>query len=304
VVIKKGVAMYYYRRLPAFEYVAPKSVEETASFLQAHSEETRVMAGGTMVLHRMKERIGVKKYLMSLKSISGLDTIAAGGSRLTLGAMLCHQAIADAPVVRKAAGVLSLACARLGTPQIRAMGTLGGNVACNLSTAETVPVLMALGADVTLVSAKGKRTVPVEEIYKEINEGEFVTEIIVPIIKPQSWGYEKLATRERFDYATVSAAVTMTTSGRLCQDVRIAVGGVTLPTRRARRAEELLKGKSLNDKQIREAAKQAAQDARIGADIHISSEYKKELLAVVILRALRQSMDRIERMASRKGRRS
>ena len=282
--------MYYYRRLPTFEYVAPTSVQEAVSFLAAHEAETRVMAGGTITLHRLKERIGLKKYLMSLKAIPGLDTIASSSSQPKLGPMALHQAVADTPAVKKGCGMLSFACARLATPQIRAMGTLGGNVACNLATAEIVPVLMALGGEAVLVRAKGSRTVSVEELYKELKDGELVTEIVVPVAKGRVWGYEKWAVRERFDYATVSAAVAMTMTGRVCKDVRIALGGVTLPTRRAHRAEKILNGRSVTDKRIiDEVAKAAAEDARTGADILFTAEYKKELVEVMVRRALKQA---------------
>ena len=284
--------MYYYRRLPPFEYVAPTSVQEAVNFLAAHKAETRVMAGGTITLHRLKERIGLKKYLMSLKAIPGLDAIASepfpAETRLHGPPSGCCRR----PAVKKGCGMLAFACARLGTPQIRAMGTLGGNVACNLATAETVPVLMALGGEATLVNAKGSRTVPVEELYKELKEGELVTEIMVPVVKGQVWGYEKWAVRERFDYATVSAAVAMTMAGRVCKDVRIALGGVTLPTRRAHRAEDLLKGRSVTDKRIDEAAKAAAEDARTGADVLFTAEYKKELVTVMVRRALKQASEK------------
>jgi CO/xanthine dehydrogenase FAD-binding subunit len=93
-------------------------------------------------------------------------------------------------------------------------------------------------------------------------------------------------------------------SGRICRDVRIALGGVTLPTRRARRAEDLLKGGPVTNKRIDEAAKQAVEDGRIGADVCFSAGYKKELLAVMVRRALRQSMDRMASTASREGRRA
>ena len=78
----------------------------------------------------------------------------------------------------------------------------------------------------------------------------------------------------------------------MCKDVRIGLGGVTLPTRRAYRAEELLKGESLTDKRMDEAAKQAAEDARTGADILFTAEYKKELVAVMVKRALKQASEK------------
>ena len=143
--------------------------------------------------------------------------------------------------------------------------------------------------EVMLASAKGSRTVPVEELYKELKDVELVTQIVVPVVKGQTWGYEKWAMRKRHDYATVAAAVTMTMAGRVCKEVRIALGGVTLPTRRAHRAEEVLNGRSITDKHIDEAAKKAAEDARTGADIHFTAEYKKELVAVMVRRALKQA---------------
>jgi carbon-monoxide dehydrogenase medium subunit len=286
----KERAMYYYRRLPQFEYVAPGSLKEAASFLQAHPRETRVMAGGTILLHRMKERIGVKKYVMSLKAVPGLDAIGKAPGQVKIGSMVTIQTIADAPVVRRQCGLLAAACRMLGTPQIRSMGTIGGNVACNLATAEIVPVLIALDAQATLAGAKGSRTVSVEELYKEVRDGEFVTEILVPVKAGQAWGYEKWAMRKRFDYATVSAAVAIAGTGRVCKDAKIALGGVTLLTRRARRAEEILKGRSLTNRLIVEAAEAAAEDARTGADIHFTAEYKKELIKVMVSRALKQAV--------------
>ena len=213
--------MYYYRRLPQFEYVAPTSVEEVRYFLQANQAETRVIAGGTITLHRMKERIGVKKYLMSLKAIPGLDKISANGdAKLKIGPMATIQSVADSPIVRKAVRAACRCLQHAGTPQIRSMGTIGGNVACNLATAETMPVLTALGAEAKLTSAAGSRTVLIEELYKELKDGEILTEILVPVVLKARSGYEKWAMRKKFDYATISAAVVMTLAGgKTCKEV-------------------------------------------------------------------------------------
>ena len=281
--------MSYYRRLPPFEYIAPESVEDAAAFLAAHQAETRIMAGGTIVVHRMKERIGVKKYLMSLKAIPALDAVSTGSGQLKLGSMALLQTVADAPAVKKGCAMLAFACSKLGTPQIRAMGTLGGNVASHLATAETAPVLVALNGEATLINAKGSRTIAIENLHKELKEGDILTAILIPVIKDQRWGYEKWAMRKKLDYATTCAAVAMTMTGKACKNVRIGLGGVTLPTRRAHRAEELLEGRSITDKLIQEAASVAAEDAHTGADIHFTAEYKKELVAVMVKRALKQA---------------
>jgi aerobic carbon-monoxide dehydrogenase medium subunit len=283
--------MSYYRRLPQFEYVAPKSVEEVCSFLQANQAETRVMAGGTITLHRMKERIGVKKYLMSLKAVPGMDNIANGGGKLKIGPMASIQAVADSKVVRKQSPMLSEACSLHSTPQIRSMGTIGGNVACNLATAELMPVFTALGAEAKLTSAAGSRTVLVEDLYKELKDGEILTEILVPVEAEAKAGYEKWAMRKKFDYATISAAVVLTlASGKKCKEARLGLGGVTLPTRRAKRAEDMLKGQSVTDALIEQVAQAASEDAHVGADVNFTGDYKKELVKVMVRRAIKKAL--------------
>ncbi len=283
--------MYYYRRLPQIEYVAPKGLDEACSFLKAHAAETRVMAGGTITLHRMKERIGVKKYLLSLKGVLNLDGISASkDGRLSIGPMASIQAVADSKVVRKQCALLADACSIHSTPQIRNMGTIGGNVACNLATAETVPVLAALGAQVKLTSSAGSRTVPVEELYKELKDGESLTEILVPAVGEAKAGYEKWAMRKRFDYATISAAAALSISGKKCTAARVALGGVTLPTRRPKQAEDMLKGQAVTDALIEQVAEAAAKEARVGADVYFTADYKRELVKVMVRRAIKKAL--------------
>jgi aerobic carbon-monoxide dehydrogenase medium subunit len=283
--------MHYYRRLPQFEYVAPKGLDEVCSFLKAHVAETRVMAGGTIMLHRMKERIGVKKYLLSLKAIPNLDGISASkDGRLSIGPMASIQAVADSRVVRKQCVLLADACSIHSTPQMRNMGTIGGNVACNLATAEAVPVLAALGAEAKLTSAAGSRMVLVEELYKELKDGEVLTEILVPATGDTKAGYEKWAMRKRFDYATISAAAALSMSGKKCTAARIAVGGVTLPTRIPKRATDMLKGQAVTDALIEQVAEAASEDARVGADVYFTVDYKKELVKVMVRRAIKKAL--------------
>jgi carbon-monoxide dehydrogenase medium subunit len=251
-----------------------------------------VIAGGTITLHRMKERIGVKKYLLSLKAIPGLDNMSANGDgKLKIGPMALIQSVADAPIVRKQCALLGLACSMHGTPQIRNMGTIGGNVACSLATAETMPVLTALGAEAKLTSTAGSRTVLIEELYKELKDGEILTEILVPAVAERRSGYEKWAMRKKFDYATISAAVVMTLAGgKTCKEARLGLGGVTLPTRRAKRAEDMLKGQSVTDALIEQVAQAAAEDAHVGADVNFTGDYKKELVKVMVRRAINKAM--------------
>jgi len=139
--------MNYYRRLPDFDYAAPKSIGEVSALLDRYKGDTRLLAGGTVVLHQMKERAVVRPCVIGLKGVAGLDTIAFDkGTGLTIGSMTLLQTIADSARVEANCPLLAKVCGRLGTPQIRNMGTIGGNVAMRFSTSETLPVLIALKA--------------------------------------------------------------------------------------------------------------------------------------------------------------
>ena len=283
--------MYYYRRMPKFDYLAPKSIDEVSSLLQQHKGEARILAGGTIVLHRMKERIGVRPYLIGIQAVPGLDTITHDSKAgLKIGAMARLQAIAESADVKKACSLLSAVCAQLGTPQIRNMGTIGGNVASRFATAETVPALIALGAKAKALTSGGEKTFLVEELYKELKDGDFIAEISVPALPAKTTtGYKKFAVRERFDYATVAAAVIMSMDGKTCKDIKIGLGGVTLQTMRAKSAEEALKGQVLTDALIEKAAAVAADSGNVGSDVMFSAEYKKKVLKTMVKRALREA---------------
>ena len=279
----------YYRRLPKFEYLAPGNIEEARSLLLEHKGKARVTAGGTIVVHRMKERVGVRKFLIGLKAIKDLDFIQFDqSSGLRIGAMATLQSLTDSPVVRKRFPILGWACGNLGTPQIRAMGTIGGNICSKFPAAETVPVLIALGATARILTADGEKTVPVETLNRGLKQTDLLVEVHVPTPAADTgWGYEKYALRERLDYATASAAVVLTSMKGRCKDIRIALGGVS--AKRAKQAERAVRGQSKSDRVIERAARAAGKNAKPLADIHFSGEYKKELLKVMVRRALDQA---------------
>jgi carbon-monoxide dehydrogenase medium subunit len=172
------------------------------------------------------------------------------------------------------------------------MGTIGGNIASRFATAETVPALIALGAVAKIVTTVGEKTIPIENLYRELKGEELITEIRVPAsASGLSGGYEKFAIRERVDYATVSAVAVIVIDKGICKDIKIAVGGVTLSTMRAKRAEDTLRGKTITDTLIEKTAQMVSEDGKTGADIYFSAEYKKELLKTMVQRAIKQALE-------------
>ncbi len=283
--------MYYYRRLPKFEYMAPQSIGEVSALLGQHKGEARILAGGTIVLHRMKERIGVRPYVIGIKGVPDLHTLAVEKTgALRLGSLAGLQEIADVAEVKRNFPLLSTVCGALGTPQIRNMGTIGGNVACRFATAETVPALIALAAKAKIVAGAGEKLALVEELYKEMKDGDLITEIRVPALPPRTTtGYKKFAVRERLDYAIVAASVLMTMDGRTCREIRIGLGGVTLQTMRARAAEDMMRGERVTEGLIKKAAGIAADNAAVGSDMMFSRDYKKKVLKAMVERAIKEA---------------
>jgi len=282
--------MDYYRRLPEFEYLAPKSVDEALSLIERHQSDLRIMAGGTIVVHRMKERTGVRKFLMGLKQIPELDYVRFDASTgLRIGGMASLQSVADSLLVKEKYALLSTACAMLGTPQIRHMGTIGGNVGSKLPAAETVPALIALGAEVKMVSQKGERTIPLEALNVELKQTELLLEIRVPANSAnRKWGYEKFGVREKYDYAAASAAVVMFGDTGPAKDVRIAIGGV--PSKRMDAAEAVVKGRKITEELIEKAAQTVSESAKTTGDLFFSAAYKKELVGVLVKRAFSKAL--------------
>ena len=285
--------MTYYRRLPKFDYLAPKSVAEVLSLLDQHKTACRLLAGGTITLHQMKERVNVRPFVIGLKGVSGLDRISPDRAQgLTIGSTALLQDVADSTEVRQRCPLLARVCGSLGTPQMRSMGTLGGNVAARFSTSEALPALIALGAEAKLATAAGERVLQVEDLHREMKAGELLTGIrISPPAAGVRTGYCKFAMRERYDYAVVAAAVKLRLEGKKCEEIMIGLGGVSLPTMRAKPAEEIMKGQIVTGAAIDEASRKAAEEGRTGSDMMFSADYKKKVLRVMVERALREAME-------------
>ena len=283
--------------LPRFEYLAPQTVAEACSLLSQYGKAAKVIAGGTDLLVAMKERELTPQYLLALKRIADLDYIDYDDiDGLRIGALASTQSIASSAVIQDKFSFLANAAAQIGTPQIRNMGTIGGNLCNAAPSADTAPPLIALGAKVKLTSSKGERTVPLEEFFTGPGEtvlqpNELLTEIQVPKPPPGTKGaYLKLFPRGAVDIATVGVAVRLTVGkDGTCSDAKIVLGAVAPTPMRTKRAEALILGRKLEDKIIEEAAQTASEEARPISDVRSSADYRREMVKVLIRRAIIQA---------------
>ena len=287
------------RSLPDFEYFAPKDVSEACRLLQEHDGRAKVMAGGTDLLVHMKHRTVIPRYVIGLKHLPDLGYVQYSEDRgLRIGSLATHQSVAESPLIKERFGALGAACSKVGTPQIRSMGTVGGNLCNGSPSSDSAPPLIALNAAVKLQGLEGERVIPLEAFFvgpgeTALRAGEILTEIQVPSPPLRTkLAYVKLPARTAVDMAAVSAAVfvTLDSKNEICHDIRIVLGAVAPTPLRARRAEKVLKGKKIEDPLIQETARLASEEAQPISDIRSSADYRKEMVKVLTKQAIRQAL--------------
>lgn len=290
--------------LPKFEYLAPKSLPEACSLLLQHRGGAQVMMGGTDLLPKMKDRVLMPQYVIGLKSIGGLDYLEHDNSRgLRIGASTTLVQVAESPTVLKEFPLLSEAIMQMASVQVRNIGTVTGNL-CNASpSADTAPSLIVMGATVKLVDADGQnRTVSLEDLFvapgqTALKEGELLEEIILPPAPARSGGaYIKLSLRRAVDLATVGVGCFLTLDGEdRCREIKIALGAVAPTPIRATSAEAALTGQPLNEEILQKAAEAAIEDSKPITDIRGSKEYRRKMVGVLTMRAVRQAWEKARR---------
>jgi carbon-monoxide dehydrogenase medium subunit len=288
----------FYRRLPKFDYLAPRTIKDALSLLSQYKGRAKVIAGGTDILPKLKRReIKAPEYIIDLKGIAGLDYIKYDeGSGLRLGALATLRAAETSPIIREKFAILFQAVESMASPQVRNKGTIAGNICNAVPSADTAPALLTLEARLKLISQQGERVVNIEEFFTGPNETlvtdeEILQEIQVPNLPLQSRGrYLKLTPRRAMDLAIVGVAVVAIPEDGVCRDIRIALGAVSPTPVRVREAEAIIKGQKLNDEVIERAAQIAAEGCCPISDHRASAEYRTEMVKVLTRRAINQAI--------------
>jgi CO/xanthine dehydrogenase FAD-binding subunit len=279
-----------------FEYFSPKTLKEALALLDKYQDDCKVICGGQSLLVLMRQGLVAPPYLIDIKGVTELSYIKDEKDGLKIGATTTHRAIEKSAVIKKKYPVLAKMETRLASIQTRNWGTIGGNVCHADPAGDPAPVLISLGATLTMASSKGKRSMPAEEFSLDYFEtalkpGELLTEISLPPVPPKTGtAYYKFNVIES-DLATVSVAATVTLgAGDSCKDIRIALGASAPTPIRPKKAETLLKGKKLTDALLKQAGEAAAKEADPISDIYASDEYRRELIKVLVPRLTKEAM--------------
>ena len=239
--------------------------------------------------------------MIRLGEIRELDYIRpdeTGGLRI--GALTTIVKIVSSPLIRSKFGILAEAAAMLGTPAIRNQATLGGNLCNAAPSADTAPPLLVLEANAKMVGKEGEKIVPIKDFFvgpgqTVLGQDHLLTEIRVPNTPAHSGGaYLKQKRRQGADLAVVGVAAWVVMRGEVLEDVKVALGAVAPTPIRAKGAEEILRGKKLDQELLEKSGQAAVREASPIDDIRSSADYRRELLAVLTRRAITQAIQQAE----------
>ncbi len=281
----------------AFDYRAPRNLDEALALLQEYGEEARVIAGGTALVTLMRQRLVRASCLVSLRDVEGLDRIEATNGALHLGALVTHREVELSPLIRERLPVLAETFRHVATIRIRHMATVGGALAHADPNQDPPVTLLALGAKVEIRGAGGGREMPIGEFFRDYYEtalgpGEVVTGVTVPLLPAGSGAvFLKFLPRTADDYATVAVAATVTLEpdGTRCREARIALGSVGVTPLRGRAAEALLPGQPLGADLLQTVGEAVKGEVDPLSDHRGSAAYKREMIGVMVRRALTQA---------------
>ncbi len=287
----------------AFEYRAPRGLDEALAVLREHGDDARVVAGGTALVTMMRQHLVRPGCLVSLRDVQGLDRIEATNGALRLGALVTHREAEVSPLVRERLPVLAETFRRVATVRIRHMATIGGALAHADPNQDPPVTLLALGARVEIRGARGHRELPLGEFFRDYYEtalepGELVTAVTVPLLPVASGAtFLKFLPRTADDYATVAVAaiVTLEPDGERCREARIALGSVGVTPLRGMAAEAILSGQRLSESLLQAAGEAVKGVVDPLSDHRGSAAYKREMTGVMIGRALTQAWEAAQR---------
>jgi carbon-monoxide dehydrogenase medium subunit len=283
---------------PTFEYLRANTIPEAIALLQQHGEDAKILSGGQSLIPMMKLRIARPGYLIDINRISGLSYIKEEGGFLKIGGLTREAELEASPIIRAKYPILLDTAHVIADPQVRNLATVAGNLAHGDPANDHPATMLALSAQVVATGAQGERIIPIEEFFLSLfstalQPEEILTEIRVPAPPARSGGaYFKLE-RKVGDFATaaVAAQVTLDADG-VAQKVGIALTNVGPTPIKAKKAENFLRGKKLDDANIRQAAQLAADDAQPSSDLRGPAEYKKGLVKELAKRALLRAAER------------
>jgi carbon-monoxide dehydrogenase medium subunit len=285
--------------MPIDKYLFPVTVGECLAVLARYDGRARVIAGGTDLMLAMERGDATPEALVDISALADLRQIAMSGSVIRLGAGVTHAACAASPLIRERARCLAEACFSVGSPQIRNVATLGGNVVSAQPAADAAVALIALGAVADIATAQGVREVAVEDLYEGVgrcrvdSSRELLTGFRFAAPGPAN-AFMRFSPRRAMSLPMLNGAVVLSLAAGAVTRARIVLGPVAPVPFRPSQAEAALIGARPGDAAAVEAAANAASAEARPRDslLRGSAAYRRELVRVLVRRAVLAALER------------
>jgi carbon-monoxide dehydrogenase medium subunit len=280
-----------------FDLAEPTSLAAAIKLLNPDDPSVRPIAGGTALMLMMKAGVFNPEKLISLRKIeSKYSSISAGADGLRIGAMTTLGTLERSDDVRKHAPVITRTLRTLSNVRVRNVATVGGALAHGDPHMDLPPVLMALGATLTVIGPKGERKLAVEDLFAGyyetvLEKDELIAEVHVPSQGSKKASYFKVTTGSADDWPALGVAAVIEANGNAIKSARLVASAATDKATRLKSADAVVAGKTADDKLLREAGEAALGDCEFIADVRGSVPYKRELMKVYVRRAIREALD-------------
>jgi len=282
--------------IPPFDYKCPNTIEEAIELLWQAEGKAKVIAGGTDLVIGLRSGDHTPQSIIDITRIEELRKIGEKNGAVSIGAAVTHSEIASSPLVKKYGKILSDAASKIGSPQIRNLGTIGGNIVNASPAADTIPPLMVLNAMGRVVSRGGEKEVPLSQLFKgpyetNLKPHELLVQITFQKLPPETKSsFVRLARRDAMAIARMNVAIILQIGKNRIEDVRIAVGSVTPTPQRMSEAETFLKEKLLDQRSLQKASLKVSEAMIRQSGIRSSTSYKRPVVEALFIRAMRKAL--------------
>lgn len=278
----------------AFELFTAKDSRHAVALLAQHGPSVKVLAGGTDLLAELKSTPHSPQAVVDISRAADLRQIELTDHGLSIGALVTHTEIMRSPLIREMFPALVDAAHTIGAVQTRNLGTLGGNLVTGVPSMDSGPTLVALDATVTIAGAAGSRQLPLAGFFAGprktvLKSDELLTGIVIPtqnLGKPAHFLKFGLRKGQALALVNVAASLWIDWDKHVFVAPRLALGAVAPTIIRAAGAEAYLDGRAVTPEAMAEAGRLAVNDAKPISDFRASAEYRRDLIAVLIKRAL------------------
>ena len=281
----------------AFAYHRPSSVKEAVGLLAQLGDDARALAGGHSLIPMMKLRLATPAHLVDLAAIAELKGARSDGSDVVIGAMTTQHEIIGSELLSGKLPILRETSDQIADPQVRYLGTLGGNVANGDPGNDMPAVMMCLGATYHVMGKSGERRLAARQFYQgayftSLETGDVLTAIRIPVPPAgHGYAYEKLK-RKIGDYATAAAAVILTMNGGKVASCSIGLTNVAETPLWAEEAAKILNGSALDAATLKRAVAAAEAITAPAADARGPAQYRTKMAGVILARALARAKAR------------